>query len=333
MEFKNSLIKNITVVLCVLALCITSVSGVGKISKARVEAAKTAGSAVETGEPASDDDTKGGFEDNNDAETPTDADSSVTEDAGAAQTGDDNPSDDKTSASSNNSSSSPSSSSSASSSEPKTTAEIIKYYNNATAKAVNAKAGYDKTRMTDHENMEGSVGLKAMKSLVYKFMGIGAENKYQETVAKGKWGDRPYLFASKLAASDVTSASCAKSGSNYVITLKLKNGSSSADKNNPASAPTAALDKCGICVGSEDKGYFDHKTASVIYDAIAGTYESAVVKEQYSNAVVKATVNASTGNLVSLVVEWNQSAELSKLLGMSATASGISHVTYSSFKY
>ena len=78
---------------------------------------------------------------------------------------------------------------------------------------------------------------------------------------------------------------------------------------------------------------YDHKTASVIYSAIGGTFASAVVKESYSNATVVATVDAATGNLVSIVIEWNQKVELSKLVAMSADCSGVSHVTYSNFKY
>ena len=217
--------------------------------------------------------------------------------------------------------------------KPQDGIESLNYYNTAIAKAVNAKVGYDKERMTDNEKMDGSVALQAMKSLVYQFMGIGAENKYTATIEKGKWEDVAFITASKLTASDVTAATCTESGSDYIITLKLKNGSSNAGKSNPTTAPNTALDKSGICVGSEDKGYFDHKTASVIYDAIAGTYAGAEISEKYTNATVKAKINAETGELVELVVEWNQEVTLSKLAGMSATASGISHVTYKNFKY
>ncbi len=334
MDFKNTLIKSITAVLCVVALCITMVSVVGNYADAVIEAAKSTGSAsssVEGDTEASDDtvaddsvatdDTvtdDGTVSDDAVADDNTAADDSTSEDATQA------PADDKTPTEATKP---------AGNAMPKTTAEILSFYNGAVSKAVNAKVGYNKTRMTDNENMDGSAGLKLMKSLVYQFMGIGADNLYTEAVTKGNWGDRAYLFNSKLTAADVTSATCTQSGDNYVITLKLKSGSSAAGQSNPTTAPNTSLDKCGICVGSEDKGYFDHKTASVIYDAIAGTYAGAEIKESYSNATVKATVNATTGNIVSLVVEWNQSVTLSKLAGMSATATGISHVTYKDFKY
>ena len=216
---------------------------------------------------------------------------------------------------------------------PKTSAEIIDFYNTAVNKAVSSKAGFTKTRITDNENMDGSMGLQAMKDLVYQFMGIGVENAYTEKVTKSKWGDVAFLYNSKLTASDVTSVTCTQSGDNYVITLRLKNGSSAADKSNPTTPANSSLDKCGICVGTVDKAYYDHKTASVIYDAVAGTFAGAEIKENYSNATVRATINSDTGKLVNLVIEWNQQVEISKLLGMSAAASGVSHVTYKDFKY
>ncbi len=218
-------------------------------------------------------------------------------------------------------------------SKPADGVQALQYYNEAIDKAVNSKTGYRKTRISDNDKLEGSSALQAMKDLLYGFMGIGAENSYTETVENGKWGSVAFLVKSRLTAADVTSAICTESGANYVITLKLKNGASSANKSNPTTPANSALDKCGICVGAEDKGYFDHKTASVIYDAIAGTYAGAEVKENYTNATVVATVNSATGKLVSLTVEWNQAATLSKLAGMSATASCKVHVKYMDFKY
>ncbi len=336
MDFKNTLIKSITAVLCVVAICITMVSAVGTFADAKIEAAKTAGSASSStvGDAESSDDTvadDGAVTD----DTVTD-DSTATEDATVADdavTEDNAATEDATQAPAADDKAPTDAAKPQTNAAPKTVAEITDYYNNAVAKAVKAKVGFSKNRKTDNEQMDGSIGLQAMKSLVYQFMGIGADNEYNETVTKGKWGDVAFLYNSKLTAADVTSATCTQSGANYVITLKLKNGSSAANQSNPTTAANTSLDKCGICVGTEDKGYFDHKTSSVIYDAIAGTYAGADVKESYSNATVKATINASTGNIVSLVVEWNQSVTLSKLLGMSATATGISHVTYKDFKY
>ena len=339
-DVKVTLIRCICAIVCVAIVVVSFSNGIGKISDTKLEIAKSVSgeSSDDIGGDDGDYTDDGAVADDGTAAADGEIkdDPALTDDTAAVDntaTADNSSSGGANTPANNSGSSNTASNTGTASKDPSTAAEIVKYYNTATAKAVSAKVGYNKTRTTDNEKMDASGALMAMKSLVFKFMGIGAENKYQETVAKGNWGENPFLLASKLTTSDVTSAACKKSGANYVITLKLKGGSSSADKSKPVTAPNSSLDKCGICVGTEDKSRFDHKTASVIYDAIAGTYASAVVKEQYSNAVVKATINATTGNIVSLLVEWNVSVEISKVLGMSAKASGISHVSYSAFKY
>ena len=323
MELKHTIIKCVTAVLCVIAICITSSVGIGKICDAR----KSTGNSNNTnsssnsepvtdvnGEPVTD--VNGEPVTDPTAVDPTAVDPTATTAAG------------ETTKANGNNTTNPQQSGSK---MPSSTADIINYYNTATAKVVSSKAGYSKTRVTDNEKMEAPALLQAFKSLVYKFMGIGAENKYSEDVAKGNWGDRAYIFASKLTAADVSAAKCTASGSNYLITLNLKDGSSTASKDKPETQPTAALDKCGICVGTTDKGYYDHKTASVIYSAIAGTYASAKVDESYSNAKVTATINSANGQMVSLKVEWNIAVSI--VIAGTANATGTSHVNYTNFKF
>ena len=331
---KKTIISAITAIICVALICGSVSSGVKTYSNAMKEAAANAAAGGSSDEGGLDEvglDEQGGLDSSTDGtatddgtgdaagDTTSDATGDATGDAAGDATGD---------APAGNAGNA-----TQGSAKPADGVATLNYYNKVISQAVSAKPGYDKSRVTDNAKMEGSAGLEAMKDLVYQFMGIGEENKYTEKVEKGKWGDVSFLNVSKLSASDVTAATCKESGDNYVITLKLKSGSSAADKSNPTTAPNTALDKCGICVGSEDKGYYDHKTASVIYSAIGGTFASAVIKESYSNAIVTATVNAETGNLVSLVVEWNQKVQLSKLMAMSADASGVSHVRYENFKY
>lgn len=330
---KKTLVAAIAVIVCVFLVTSTISSGITKYADAKIEIAENA--AANAGSGAGDElglDQQAGLMG---GDSSLESDSSVD-----AQTPSDDASDDASTDSNSGDAAKPDDSAkpgdaaqNSGSAQPKDGVETLNYYNSIIDKAVKAKVGYDKSRVTDNAKMEGSAGLEAMKSLVYQFMGIGAENKYTAKVEKGKWGDEALLNASKLTASDVTSATCKVAGDNYVITLKLKNGSSSANKANPTTAPTTALDKCGICVGDRDRSEYDHKTGSVIYSAIGGTFAGAEVKESYSNATVTATVNAKTGNLVSLFVDWNQSVTLSKLLGMAADATGVSHVKYENFKY
>ena len=59
---------------------------------------------------------------------------------------------------------------------PSSTADILNYYNAATKAAVSGKAGFTKHRETKNEKIEANAVVKQFKSLIYKFMGIGAEN-------------------------------------------------------------------------------------------------------------------------------------------------------------
>ncbi len=215
---------------------------------------------------------------------------------------------------------------------PETTAEVLAAYNDAVNGAVKAKAGFSKERYTDNANYDMSIVLNTFKSLVEKFIGIGDKNKYTETVTKGQWADdtmHQYLRESTLTEADIKNAACTKEGDLYVYTVDIKDGSSTGNKNSRKSL--SSIDKCGICVGNEDKNYFDHKSGPVIYDAIAGTFENADIKESYNSAKAVAKVDAD-GNLVSLTVTFNIKVDISGV-GGSGTATGTTHVIYKDFKY
>ncbi len=215
---------------------------------------------------------------------------------------------------------------------PVTVDEIISYYNTAVNKAVAAKVGFNKVRYVDNEQLNAGFLLKTFGDVLYKFMGIGAENKYTMDVTKGQWeSDLPhqYLRKSTLTAADVTNATCTANGTQYTVVLNVKGGKSYADKNSKSNS--SPIDKCGICVGDADKSYYDHKTAIVIYDAIDDVLGGAKISESYNNAKVKAVIDSTTGNLVSLTVEYNISVVIDAAGGGNAT--GSSHVIYKNFKY
>ncbi len=218
---------------------------------------------------------------------------------------------------------------------PSTTAEVLAFYNDALNKAYSSKVGYHKERYTDGEKMDAGVALQMFKSLVFKFMGIGAENKYTEDITKGQWNEdakKHSIRKSTLAAGDVSSATAKPNadGSLYAITINVKGGSSHAGKDGISNS--SPIDKCGMCVGTEDKSCFDHKTAGVIYDAIDDTYAGATIDEKYSNAKVTAVIEAATGKLQKLVVEYDINVDIDIGIG-AAACSGATHIIYSDFKY
>lgn len=215
---------------------------------------------------------------------------------------------------------------------PTETKDIIEYYNATIAKAVDAKVGFNKLRYVDNEKLNAGFLLKTFGDIMYQFMGIGAENKYTMDVTKGQWeSDLPhqYLRKSTLSEADVTKATCTADGDELTIVLSVKGGSSFANKNEKSN--NSPIDKCGICVGDEDKSYYDHKTALVIYNAIDDVLGGADVSESYKNATVKAVIDSTTGNLVSLTVEYDIDIAIDVTGGGNAT--GNAHVFYKNFKY
>ena len=215
---------------------------------------------------------------------------------------------------------------------PATADEIVKYYNDAVNKAYAARVGFSKERYTDNETLNAGFLLKTFGDLIYSFMGIGAENKYTMDVTKGQWEDdvpHHYLRKSTLTTADITSATCTEKNGKYTIKFNVKPGNSKASKNE--SYNNSPIDKCGICVGDLDKSYFDHKTAPVIYAAVGQVVGSAVITESYDNATIVAVIDAATGNLVSITVEYNINVVIDTAGGGNAT--GTAHVFYKNFKY
>lgn len=336
-DSKKTLAKSITALVCVIEICITAVVNTGKICDAAKKAAEQRGGASAT-ETAGDDIDNSG----DSGEIPTDATGEVPTDANGEVPTDANGAD-VTNAAGVNSSTGGSTGGSASktnaantgSSIPTGTAQIVSYYNTATAKVASKKAAFNKTRSTTEKSYDAGAALKASKDIVYKFMGVGDGNKFSKTVTSADAGSyHKYFKASKLSASDVTSATCVKNGNNYTITLKIKNGSSKVTGGKVVSSNNAPLDRSGLACGDKDKDYWDHKTAENVMSAISQVplCGKANISESYSNAVITAVVNASTGNLVSLNAKFDFKFELSSVMGTSGTAVASSVVNMTGFK-
>ena len=338
-ESKKTLAKSITAVVCVVAICVTAVLNTGKICEAMKKAAEQKGTTVSDtmGDDVDNTGDNGEIPADANGETPTDASGAeVPTDASGAETPTDAASTGGNASSGNSGSSSSSkTNASAGSSVPTGVSQIVNYYNTATAKVASKKAAFNKTRTTTEKSYDAGASLKASKSIVYKFMGVGDENKFTKSVTSADADSyHKYFKASKLTASDVTSATCVKNGSNYTITLKIKNGSSTVKGGKVVSSNNSPLDRSGLACGDNDKDYWDHKTAENVMSAISQVplCGSANISESYSNAVITAVVNASTGNLVSLNAKFDFKFELSSVMGSSGTAVASSVVNMTGFK-
>lgn len=215
---------------------------------------------------------------------------------------------------------------------PATKAEILQYYNLATAKVAAEKVAFAKTRSTVEKSYEAGVALKTFKGVVYKFMGIGADNVYSVNVAKNDENYDRYIKAATLTEEDITDASITKSGNDYVITIKIKAGSSSINGGEKYML-YAPIDKSGVGNGLNDKDYYDHKTAQNVYDAIDDVAAKANVVEKYENAVLTATIDSATGNIKNIKVVFDMSFDITNVLASEGHASGTTTAEFKDFKW
>ncbi len=215
----------------------------------------------------------------------------------------------------------------------KTKQEILDFYSLATNMVVKEKPGYTKTRSAGNETYEAGVALMAFKDLVFQFLGIGEANKFEAKVEKDKnttdekCGD--FLKQSTLTEADVKSAKIEKSGENLIVTLEINPGTSYIEGGEKASN-NSPIDRTGICTGNTDRSGFDHKSAPLVYNAIADFAGGAVISEESHNGKVVATITPE-GKIVNLVITWDASAKLTKVAGSKGDIAATTTVTYTNF--
>lgn len=313
---KKTVIQCVTALLCVIAVSVTSVISIGKISTAKVDAAKAAAANSSTsGEPSTDPSVNPSVDPSADpSATDPSADPSATDPSNAADPSATDPASPATPASP---SATKSGSSSTASKVPSTAADIAAYYNAAVNKAVNSKAGFSKKRTTTISNLNGGalLKIKLVVDTVNDFLGVGTQNK---SYAKGKVGE---ISKASLTANDISSPTCKQSGANYVITMTLKNGTSKASK--AGKNDSTALARTGLYSGVGDKKAYDYKNAGNLYDGINNADKASVeaITENNKNIKITATVNSKTGNLVSLHVSYDWDVSLTNVKYSFATIS------------
>lgn len=302
---KKTVIQCVTALLCVIAVAVTSVISVGKISTAKVDAAKAAAANSSTsGDPSTDPSANPSA----DPSAPADpsADPSATDPSNAADPSATDPSNPASPATP--SASKPGTSGTASK-VPSTAADIAAYYNAAVNKAVNSKAGFSKKRVTSISNLNGGklMEMKIVVDTVNDFLGVGTTN-YKNT--KGKVGE---ISKASLSANDISSPTCKQSGDNYVITMTLKNGTSKASS--AGKSDSTAIARTGLYSGVGDKKAYDYKNAGNIFDGLNNADGASVesVVENNKNIKITATINSKTGNLVSLHISYDWDVALTKV--------------------
>ena len=330
-EFNGNLVKCIFAVLCVLALCVTTTSNIGKVADAKIAAAEAfVKDAGENGEAA---DETGADTGSTDTDAPAADEQSTEAEAGEDAT---EASSDAEAAPTEAATEAGKTDGGSASKAPKSTDEVLKAYNSATAKAFNAKVPFTKERDTVEKNYKAGAALNASKSIVYKFMGVGDANKFSKTVTKeDKDSYHKYLQASKLTPNDVTSATCTEAGGKYTIVIKIKDGTSSVKGGQVVNSNNAPLDRSGLACGADDKDYWDHKPAQNIIAAIDDVPGAAKgdISEKYSNAVINVVINSKTGNIVSLTAKFDFHMDIANVMGSSGVAEASTTVNMKDFKW
>lgn len=320
---KDTIIKSITAIICVVVLCVTSSVAIGDYSDAVKEVAKLAPVATVGGNNAAT---------NNGADVPSDTPADVPSDVPAdtpADTPADVPADTPTDAPADAPSNAPSGDN-----KPAalTKADVIKIFNTETAKA--AKGSYSFTRTgkfvnpinvgsaTDAINgiIHGVDKNASLDSVVGGFIGVKAQPITGTVKAgKGEGFDAKYMIkAMKLTEADVTSFSV--NGNKYTITVK--------DCTNPnaSSAMAHATD--------------DYITYPEVNKSIANEVGSAIkVVENESTANYKKITFTATivnGKMTALEYSYSFDATLKlKLTLIPATGTGSASITnkFTNIKY
>ena len=320
---KETIIKSVTAIICVVVLCITSSIAIGNYSDAVMEAAKLAPTTAVGGNNATN---------NDGADVPSDTPSDVPSDVPADTPSDvpsdvpaDTPADTPTDAPSN---------APAGDNKPAalTKADVIKIFNAETAKA--AKGSYKLTRggkfikPIDVGSATGALNKiihgvdenASLDSVVGGFIGVKAQPITGTVKAgKGEGFDAKYMIkAMNLTEADVTSFSV--NGNKYTITVK--------DCTNPNASSAMA------------RATNDYITFPEVNKSIANEVGNAVkVVESESKANYKKITFVATivdGKMTNLEYSYTFDATLSlKLAIIGATGTGEAAITgkYTDIKY
>lgn len=168
-------------------------------------------------------------------------------------------------------------------------ATLVKYFNDATQKV---SKGTKTIKTVVNEVDAGAIGKLAgmlgldINGLVGGFLGAGTQTYNNSTIQK-----------STLTSGDVNSATCKKSGNNYVVTINVKKCV------NPETTANNALTKFTK----------DFKGPNDVVKALKNEGASATVSATYSPITITATIDATSGKLVKAVYALHYTAQLDNI--------------------
>ena len=192
-------------------------------------------------------------------------------------------------------------------------ATLVSYFNDATKKV---SKGTKKITTVVNKVDAGAIGSLAgmlgldINGLVGSFLGAGTQTQNNSTLQK-----------STLTSSDISSATCKKSGNNYVVVINVKQCV------NPETSGNNALTKFTK----------DFKGPNDVVNALKKEGASASVSATYSPIKITATIDATSGKLVGAVYELHYTAQLDNIQykiikGLSGNGDADTTITWSNLK-
>lgn len=326
-ETKQTVIKAATAVICVIAICLSSTSAIGKYCEALTKAAEVKGTSAST----SDGTVASGSSDTY-AGTSTDTNSSDNTSAPADNTTADDSATDATADSSTTSTDSSSSSNNASKPEAGKTItltsglnstnvdEVLKYYK-LVANANKKKEGQYVTTMA-LKDLNGGSG--AVGSLVSAIKPIGEKALAKNSTAN----DNIPGTLDKIMAADWQSAKAVNDGTYTTLTIDVKpqkDGPNGKSNEGTVGRSIGVLD--GVQTALDEMG------------GVSADFASAKFELLYDHAYIHVKVKNSTGELVKGSCEWHHQVNVTmdnltvKVAVLSATLHGASAVIDYSVKY
>lgn len=291
---KKTVVTCVTALLCVIAVCVSSVLGTNKLADAKVESAKYApassasnGNGGSTVNDGSGDATPG--DSSATPETPTDP-ATGEPDSTAADANNSNAS---TPSAGGNTSGGSASAKKPASSKPSTQAEILNYFNTSVNKVKTSSKGgvknYEKNSQAGSFTLKGP--LKSFSGVINSLVEKNMGEKKGDTNRKLSKADLKALFpvenenwSSKLTTANISSATLAEKNGKYVITIKVKTDAASTNPTHGA--------------GNHGKAFSIVQVSTILDNA--GPLKSMLegnTKIGYYNGKIVATIDPKTGNL------------------------------------
>ncbi len=291
---KKTVVTCVTALLCVIAVCVSSVLGTNKLADAKVESAKYApassasnGNGGSTVNDGSGDATPG--DSSVTPETPTDP-ATGEPDSTAADANNGNAS---TPSAGGNTSGGSASAKKPASSKPSTQAEILNYFNTSVNRVKTSSKGgvknYEKNSQAGSFTLKGP--LKSFSGVINSLVEKNMGEKKGDTNRKLSKADLKALFpvenenwSSKLTTANISSATLAEKNGKYVITIKVKTDAASTNPTHGA--------------GNHGKAFSIVQVSTILDNA--GPLKSMLegnTKIGYYNGKIVATIDPKTGNL------------------------------------